>query len=60
MEVLRPFLTDDQILEVADFAFSGRTLEAAKRLQYLLLDKWTLSIIDAVTLVRNLVIEFST
>jgi len=59
MKELKPFLTDDQILEVAEFACNGRTLEAARLLQYFLMDKWNISTLHAVYIVQKLKVEFS-
>ncbi len=59
INALKRFLTDDQIVEVADMALSGRNLEAAMRLRYLLIDKWHLPLTEATAICRKLAEEFS-
>lgn len=59
IETLKDFLSDDQILEVAEASARQRTLEAARRLQYFLIDKWNISTAQAVDIVRKLSLEFS-
>lgn len=59
VEKLKKYLSESEIIEVAEFAINGRKLEAAKRLQYLLIDKWTMPIGDALCICCALADEFS-
>ncbi len=56
---LQDFLPDDQILEVAVLASDNRLLEAARLLQFFLVEKWNISTIDAVSIVRKIALDFS-
>ena len=55
---LGEFLTDDEILEVAEMAVDGLTLDAVLRLQYLLVDKWNISLLQSREIVFILRKEF--
>lgn len=58
MEALKLFLSDDQILEIAEIAENGRKLEAIRLLQYYLIDKWSLTTIEAANIVDNIRLFF--
>ena len=58
-KALQDFLDDDQILEVAELASNKRSLEAARLLQYFLIEKWNISTIDAVSMVKKIALDFS-
>lgn len=55
---LGEFLTDDEILEVAEMALDGLTLDAVKRLRYLLVDKWNMPLLQSREIVFILRKEF--
>lgn len=57
-EKLKEFLTDDEILSIAEMAINGSTLDAIKRLRYLLIEKWKMPLLQSREIVFNLRKEF--
>ena len=59
MEKLSLHLSDECILEIAEKAISGRTVEAVKLLRYYLIGKVELGLEESISIVRSLAKEFS-
>ena len=59
MEKLSPYLSDEHILEIAEKAISGRTVEAVNLLRYYLIGKIELGLEESISIVRTLAKEFS-
>jgi hypothetical protein len=57
-QALQQFLTDDQILE-AMIAFELNKLNGAKLLCYIIFEKWHLTTLEAVGILRNIQREWA-
>ena len=58
MEILKEYLSDDQILYLIEKVGSGRKLEAARSLQYYLIERYPMSLPDAISIVIKMHAEF--